>query len=178
VRVSVYVATSLDGFIARKNGDLDWLTQADSAGHDDYGYAEFMASVTCIVMGRKTLETVLQFPHWPYPQKRVVVLSNTLTELPQVIDGQLEVTNEEINELTRRLKAAREKRLYIDGGQTIQGFLQQGLITDLTITYIPVLLGEGIALFGHLPADIQLKHLKTRTYANGFVQSHYSCLYQ
>ncbi|MDQ6892355.1 MAG: dihydrofolate reductase family protein [Acidobacteriota bacterium] len=169
MKASVFIATSLDGFIARPDGALDWLP----AGAEPHGYDEFIATVDTIVIGRKTLETVLSFDKWPYGPKPVVVLSTTLSEV-QVPDGAVcDVMAGSPQEILDRLTERGMKHLYIDGGVTVQGFLRAGLIQRMTITRIPVLLGSGIPLFGSIPRDIRLEHVATRTYSGGLVQSEY-----
>ncbi len=174
MKVSVFIATSLDGFIARKNGDIDWLMSADnSEGAEDYGYKEFSDSVDCLVMGRNTLETVLRFPEWPYEGMRVIVLSNTIKDVPPRAVGKIELYSDSLQKLLNNLEHEGCKRLYIDGGITIQSFLAEGLITNLTITKIPILLGDGRPLFGNTEQEIKLRHVKTEVYSNGFVKSTY-----
>ena len=170
MKASVFIATSLDGFIAREDGGLDWLP-AD--GGEPHGYTEFIATVDALVIGRKTLETVLGFDAWPYGTKPVVVLSTTLSAVT-VPDGAVcEVMAGTPREILARLAHRGMKHLYIDGGVTIQGFLEAGLIQRLIITRIPVLLGRGIPLFGPLSHDIRLEHVGTRSYPSGLVQSEY-----
>jgi dihydrofolate reductase len=170
VKASVFIATSLDGFIAREDGGLDWLP-AD--GGEPHGYTEFIATVDALVIGRKTLETVLAFDAWPYGTKPVIVLSTTLSAVT-VPDGAVcEVMVGSPREIIARLAHRGMKHLYIDGGVTIQGFLEAGLIQRLIITRIPVLLGRGIPLFGPLSHDIRMEHVGTRSYPSGLVQSEY-----
>ncbi|MBU2713555.1 dihydrofolate reductase family protein [Zooshikella harenae] len=176
MQISVFIATSLDGFIARKNGDIGWLEKAgDGDNTTDFGYEDFMSSVTCLVMGRKTFEKVLSFPEWPYEKKRVILLSHTLLSVPSELEGKVELYSGEISALVDRLKDEREQRVYIDGGVTIQAFLQAGLVDDITITRIPVIIGEGLPLFAQTGHDVSLTHIATRAYDNGFVQSTYRC---
>jgi len=167
---SVFIATSLDGFIARPDGALDWLPQD---GGEPHGYDEFIASVDTIVIGRKTFETVLGFPAWPYGEKRVVVLSSRPLDLSVVKDGVVEQMSGPPPEIVSRLAASGAKHAYIDGGVTIHGFLRAGLIQRLIVTRVPVLLGGGIPLFGSLPRDVRLRHVATRAYRSGLVQSEY-----
>lgn len=175
LKCSVFIATSLDGFIARTDGALDWLPQ-DGAADDgeDYGYNAFIASVDTLVIGRKTYELVLTFGEWPYPGKRVVVLSSHYPVTSQPLADGVEGTSCPPRELVQRLAAEGARHAYVDGGKTIQSFLNAGLIHEITITRVPVLLGAGIPLFGPLERDIALRHLATRSYANGLVQSRYS----
>ena len=174
MKISVFIATSLDGFIARKDGDINWLMDAGNTNsEEDYGYTIFSDSVDCIIMGRNSLEKVLTFPEWPYKNKRVIVLSNTLKKAPLSVTEKIELYSGSLQELIVKLEKEGCNRLYIDGGKTIQSFLSEGLITDLTITKIPILLGEGLPLFGYVEKDIKLKHIKTETYSSGFVKSTY-----
>jgi dihydrofolate reductase len=167
--VSVFVGTSLDGFIARPNGDLDWLP---AGGGEPHGYEEFIASVDAIVIGRKTFETVLTLSPWPYGDKRVVVLSSNLVDV-STAEGVVEQMAGPPAEIISRLADSGAHHLYVDGGITIQRFLRAGLIQRLIITRVPVLIGEGIPLFGSLPRDIRLRHVATRHYPSGLVQSEY-----
>lgn len=166
---SVFIGTSLDGFIAREDGALDWLP-ADAEPH---GYDEFMATVDALVIGRKTFETVMGFDAWPYGTKPVVVLSTSLPGVTVPAGAVCEVMAGTPGEIVTRLASRGLKHLYVDGGITIQRFLAAGLIQRLIITRIPVLLGSGIPLFGALPHDLRLKHVATRTYPSGLVQSEY-----
>jgi dihydrofolate reductase len=169
MKASVFIATSLDGFIARQDGALDWLPVN---GGEPHGYTEFMATVDALVIGRKTFETVLTFDAWPY-EKPVVVLSTTLTEVKAPDGVVCEVMAGTPQEIVTRLSQRGLRHLYIDGGVTVQGFLRAGLIQRLIITRIPVLLGSGISLFGSLSHDIRLEHVATRSYPSGMVQSEY-----
>jgi len=166
---SVFIATSLDGFIARANGDLDWLPPD---GGEPHGYDEFLAAVDALVIGRKTFETVLTFASWPYGEKPVFVLS-TRTLAPTPLGAVVERMSGHPADIMSQLAARGIHHVYVDGGITIQRFLQAGLIQRLIITRIPVLLGAGIPLFGTLQRDIVLRHVGTRQYASGLVQSEY-----
>ena len=174
MRASVFIATSLDGFIARKDGSVDWLMAASTPDDaEDYGFKAFFESVDCMVMGRNTMDIVLGFGEWPYEGKRVVVLSNTLKEVPDGLVGKIELYAGSLQELTTKLASEGCQRLYVDGGKTIQSFINESLITDMTINTIPILLGEGLSLFGPTPHDIHLKHTSTHSYPSGFVISSY-----
>lgn len=166
---SVFVGASVDGFIARADGALDFLPQ-DAEPH---GYDEFMAEVDTIVIGRKTFETVLGFESWPYGRKRVVVLSNRPIDLSAVRGGVVEQMAGPPADVVARLAASGARHLYVDGGLTIQGFLRAGLIQRLIVTRVPVLIGEGIPLFGAVPHDVRLRHVATRHFPSGLVQSEY-----
>jgi dihydrofolate reductase len=167
---SVFVGTSVDGFIARPNGDLDWLPPG---GGEPHGYEEFIASIDAIVIGRKTFEKVLTLGPWPYRDKRVVVLSSHPVDLSAAAGGIVEQMAGPPAEIVSQLAASGAHRLYVDGGITIQGFLRAGLIQRLIITRVPVLIGDGVPLFGTLPRDIRLRHVATRHYPSGLVQSEY-----
>ena len=162
--ISVFVGTSLDGFIARPNGAFDFLPDEP----EPHGFEEFLASVDALVMGRNTFEVVLPFPEWPYGDKRVVVLSSRPVEHPKV-----EHMSGTPAEIVAKLAASGAHHLYVDGGFTIQEFVRAGLVDRFIITRVPVLIGEGISLFGTVPHDIKLRHVGTRTFPSGLVQSEY-----
>jgi len=169
MKASVFIGTSVDGFIARANGDLDWLPPD---GGEPHGYDEFMATVDALVIGRKTFETVLTFDAWPYGDKPVFVLSSRpLAPAPPA--AVVERMSGDPVEIVSQLAARGIRHVYVDGGITIQRFLQDGLIQRLIITRVPVLIGAGIPLFGVTQRDIVLKHIGTRQYASGLVQSEY-----
>jgi len=172
---SVFIATSLDGFIAREDGRLDWLDAANACvpPGEDCGYGAFFASVDALVMGRATFETVLGFPEWPYADKPVWVVSRTLAALPAGLPPTVRLVRGTPREIVHDAAAAGWQRLYIDGGQLIRAFLQAGLITDMTLTTVPVLLGAGRPLFGAMAGDMALRLVETKGYAFGFVQSTY-----
>lgn len=170
---SVFIATSLDGFIARPDGALDWLPVPGPDDPEDYGYHAFMESVDALVMGRKTFETVLAFDPWPYAGKRVIVLSESRTTLPESLEDRAELFNGPIEDLVEKLTREGVRRVYLDGGNTIQRFLRAGRVNDMLITRIPILIGQGIPLFGSLAADIPPTLEESRAYPNGFVQYRY-----
>jgi dihydrofolate reductase len=170
LKASVFIGTSLDGFIARANGDLDFLPPG---GGEPHGYDEFMATVDALVIGRKTFETVLSFDTWPYGEKPVVVLSTSpLAPVPR--GAVVKHMSGAPADIVSQLAARGIQHIYVDGGMTIQQFLQAGLIQRLIITRVPVLIGTGIPLFGALRRDIALRHVATRQYASGLVQSEYA----
>ena len=169
MQASVFIATSLDGFIAREDGTLDWLP----SDPEPHGYDEFIASVDAIVIGRKTFETVLTFGEWAYGTKPVVVLSSRPSELTAPKGAVCDMMSGTPTEVVARLAERGLQHLYVDGGVTIQGFLEAGLIQRLVITRIPVLLGRGIPLFGPISRDVRLEHVATRAYPSGLVQSEY-----
>lgn len=177
MRCSVFIGTSLDGFIARRDGAIDFLDYRSGPAppDEDFGYTEFFDSVDVLIMGRKTLETVIGFglPEWPYGDKPMVVVSRTLQAPPVGCPASVKVSDLPPAELVAKLAREGRRRAYVDGGATIQSFLSAGLIDDLTITRIPILLGDGIPLFGILPRDVPLVHESTRAYDCGLVQSRY-----
>jgi dihydrofolate reductase len=169
MEISVFVGTSVDGFIARANGALDFLPPG---GGEPHGYDEFIATVDALVIGRKTYETVLAFESWPYGTKTVIVLSTgSLADPPA--GAIVEQMSGPPTEIVARLSARGIRHIYVDGGITIQRFLQAGLIQRMVITRVPVLIGEGIPLFGSIPSDIPLRHVGTRQFPSGLVQSEY-----
>jgi dihydrofolate reductase len=168
--VSVFIGTSVDGFIARPNGDLDFLPPG---GGEPHGYDEFIGSVDALVIGRNTFETVLAFPVWPYGDKRVVVLSSRALDLSAVRGGVVEQMAGPPAEIISKLAASGVHHVYVDGGKTIQRFLREGLVQRLIITRVPVLIGDGIPLFGMLPRDIRLRHIATQHYPSGLVKTEY-----
>jgi len=174
-KTSVYIATSIDGFIARPDGSLDWLNDANAGvpSGEDFGYKEFMKSVDVLVMGRNTFAQVLTFDAWPYEDKKVVVLSSKPLRVPVELTNTVSASAESPNVLVERLSADGAIHLYIDGGVTIQRFLATGLIDEITITLIPVILGQGRPLFGQIEKDIPLVHLATKTFDSGFIQIKY-----
>lgn len=142
-------------------------------GGEPHGYDEFIASVDAIVIGRKTFETVLAFDAWPYGDKRVVVLSSRPVDFSSVVGGVVEQMGGSPADVVAQLAATGAHHLYIDGGITVQRFLRDGLIQRLIITRVPVLIGDGIPLFGTLPHDVRLRHIATRSFPSGLVQTEY-----
>jgi dihydrofolate reductase len=171
MRATVFVGTSVDGFIARRDGRFDFLPEEPEA----HGYDEFMASVDTIVLGRNTFELVMSFGSWPYPKsKRVVVLSSRPVELPAK-QNVVQLSGDP-NEIVAKLEAMGAQQLYVDGGDTVQRFLRAGRIDRLIITRVPVLIGDGISIFGALPHDVRLRHVATRSFPSGLVQSEYEVI--
>ena len=169
IRASVFVGISVDGFLARKDHTFDFLP--DDA--EEHGYVAFMASVDAMVIGRNTYDTVRSFDPWPYGIKPVFVLSSRPFEMPPSAEAVVERMEGDPSEITHRLADRGFQHLYVDGGITIQQFLRAGLIQRLVITRVPVLIGTGIPLFGDLPRDVKLRHISTRDFPSGLVQSEY-----
>ena len=177
---SVYLGMSVDGFIARLDGDISWLDggaapddgdapRPDDGEGGDFGFAEFVGGIDALVMGRSTYEFIAPFPEWPYQGKPVHVLSTTLEP---GADGRITV-HRSLDEAVEALGAAGYRRVYVDGGRTVHAFLRAGLIADLTLSRVPVLIGTGHTPFGEFAADIRLEHVRTRSFAGGMVQSTY-----
>ncbi len=172
VKCSVFIATSVDGFIARPDGDIGWLGEPDE-NEEDHGYERFMASVDHLVMGRNTFEKVLSFGiPWPY-DKPVVVLSSKPLQIDEGLRKSVEQMAGSPQEILGQLAKRGAQHVYLDGGDTIQRFLRAGLVQRLIMTRIPVLLGEGLPLFGTLPQDVRLRHVETQTFSRGLVQTEY-----
>jgi dihydrofolate reductase len=170
MNVSVFCGVSVDGFLARPDHALDFL---DAGGQEPHGFEEFYAGVDVVVIGRRTFEVVSKFAEWPYGKKPVVVLSSRRVGFSSVKGGVIEQMSGEPSEIVKQLKSRGFKHAYVDGGITIQRFLAAGCIDRLVITRVPVLIGAGIPLFGPLPHDIILRHVATRWYEGGLVQSQY-----
>ena len=167
----VFIGTSLDGFIARKNGDIDWLVHYanDEAVN---AYEKFMSRIDAIVIGRGTFEKVLSFPSWPYT-KKVFLLSTSIKDVPAILKEKVTILSMKPAELLNYLSGKGFSNIYVDGGKVIQDFLKEDLIDELIISKVPVLLGDGIPLFGYLHADLQFKHKRTEAGSNGLVRSYY-----
>jgi dihydrofolate reductase len=172
VKISVFVGVSLDGFLARRDGAFDFLPEG---GGEEHGYAEFLATVDALVIGRKTYEVVLGLPAWPYGERHVVVLGTSAITPPRAaVAAHVERLDGAPRAIAALLAARGVQHVYVDGGLTIQGFLRAGLVDRLVITRVPVLIGEGIPLFGPTGRDIALLHVATRALASGLVQSTYN----
>jgi dihydrofolate reductase len=169
----IFIATSLDGYIADKNGGIDWLQSIPNPDNDDMGYVEFSNGIDALVMGRITFETVLGFDvDWPY-NKPVFVLSNKLNKIPESHKDKAFLAKGTLTEILDQINEKGFNRLYIDGGTTIQNFLREDLIDEMMIATIPVLLGGGSLLFGELPHELTFKLIGTKTYLNQITQNHY-----
>ncbi len=186
MKCSVYIATSADGYIATLDGNVDWIhtagnEKADMTSNPDMGFGNFMASVDCMVMGRKCMEMIssmnLTPEQWPYGDTHIVVLSNTITTPPENMKGKVEMFSGEITDLVKKLENKGFRHTYIDGGSTITSFLNHRLINEMTITRVPLLLGAGIPLFGKLGNQINLAESEATAFANDFVQVKYKINY-
>jgi len=170
---SVFIATSLDGYIADREGKIDWLESIPNPSQDDIGYVEFNSRIDALIMGRISFETVLGFDvSWPY-DKPVYVLSNSMTAIPKSHEGKAFLVNGSLEKVLAHVHQQGHHRLYIDGGTTIQNFLKQDLIDEIIITNFPILLGGGYPLFGSLPNRLEFELVKSNLYLGQIVQRHY-----
>ena len=171
MKTTVYVGTSLDGFIARKDGNIDWLVKYQNKEVHD-SYKEFISRIDAMVIGRGTFEKVLSFPVWPY-EKKVYVLSTSLKQIPETLNEKATLIAMKPVALLSYLSDKGFSNIYIDGGKVIQSFLKEDLIDELIITRVPELIGSGIPLFGYLDNDLRFEHIKTNIYSDGLVKSQY-----
>ncbi|MGL6315183.1 dihydrofolate reductase family protein [Vibrio sp. WXL103] len=186
MKCSVFIATSVDGFIARKDGSVDWLHSAGNPNAENDGLAEqtfgdYIASIDCMIMGRNCMQVIsdmdLTPEQWPYGETRIIVLSTTLSQPPENMQDKVELYSGELNALLTLLESEGYQHAYVDGGATIQSFLNLKRIDEMTITYAPIILGEGIRLFGPTNHDIKLTEAKSTTFANDFIQVNYKVSY-
>jgi len=169
----VFIATSLDGYIATSDGGIEWLNEIPNPDQSDYGFVDFINGVDAIIMGRKTYEKVLSFKgDWPYV-KPVFVLSNTLTTVPGELKGKVEIVKGNIRSIIGTLNERGYQNFYIDGGQTIHSFLEADMIDEMIITRISILLGKGIPLFRDMKNSLKFKHVETIAYNENIVKGHY-----
>lgn len=187
MKCSVFIATSVDGFIAKEDGSVDWLEtagnpDANMGDRADMGFNSFIESVDCMIMGRGTLEVLSGFDltteQWPYRNARVIGLSNTLTEPPDNLSDRVEMYSGDLRELVASLEKEGYLHAYVDGGKTVQSFLDLKLIDEMVLTRAPVILGGGIPLFGKTGRSTKLVNLKAEAFPNDFVQLHYKVSYQ
>lgn len=185
-KCSVYIATSADGYIATLNGGVDWLhtagnAEADIASSPDMGFGDFIGSVDCMVMGRKCMEMIssMNLPpeQWPCGDIHIVVLTKSIKEPPKNLIEKVEIFSGDMPSLIKTLEGKGFKHAYIDGGSIITSFLNLKLINEMTNTKAPVLLGEGIPLFGKIDRRIKLEKSEARSFSNDFIQVKYSANY-
>ena len=177
---TVYVGASVDGFIARENDTFDFLEASDGSGetpgdpNEDYGFAEFMKSIDALVMGRRTFEVVRPFAQWPYGETPVFVWTRRPLDLPPDYPHPVEPVAGLPADVVAQLAQRGLHRLYVDGGRTIQTFLEAGYVDRLVVSRVPVLIGQGISLFGPLSRDVKLEHVATKVWPGGMVRSEYA----
>lgn len=186
MKCAVFIATSADGYIATVDGGVEWLetsgkADVDLGEHVDMGFNSFIASVDCMIMGRGCMEKLASFnltpEQWPYGNIRIIALSKSVKQVPDNLKGKVEIHSGDISTLISELEKEGFKQAYIDGGATITSFLKAKLIDEITITQAPILLGEGIPLFGVSSQKIKLKNAKATAFANDFVQVMYEVNY-
>ncbi|MCH9611644.1 MAG: putative protein YyaP [Chlamydiia bacterium] len=170
-KVTVYIARSIDGYIAKKDGNLDFLSYGHK-GDEDYGFSAFKSSVDAVIMGRNTYDVVDQFDPWAYAGKRVIVLSSTLRHARE----EVEVYQGDLPPLLQRLDQEGIKHIWVDGGVTATQFLAQGLVNELIISQIAILIGDGIPLFTPFNRELPCKLLSHKSFPSGLVQTHYHIL--
>lgn len=169
----VFIATSLDGYVARTDRTLDWLMK-QPAEDGDTAFADFMKSVDGLIMGAGSFRTLLVMEEWPY-DKPVIVMSLSMqdSDIPPHLAGKVRISDAPISALMEQLDRRGWKRVYVDGGRLVQSFLREGRIADLEITVVPILIGSGIRLFGALEQDIDLELVSTEPRKNGMVTLKY-----
>ena len=186
MKCSVFIATSADGFIAKEDDAIDWLhtsgkPDVDMGNDADMGFNDFITSVDCMIMGRKCMEVIagmnLTDEQWPYGDIRIVVLSNTLKEAPEGVKGRIELYSGDLLQLVSNLEKEGLKHAYIDGGKTIQSFINLKLINELTLTQVPILIGKGIPLFSELTKDVALENAQAKAFPNDYIQLKYQVNY-
>ena len=169
----VFIGRSLDGFIAGKNGELDWLEMIPNPDNIEMGFASLMEEIDAVVMGRTTFEMVCSFGgDWPY-NKHVFVLSNSMKSIPENLNGKVTLLQGSPQEVLSEIHQKEYFKLYIDGGRTVQDFLKEDVIDELKITTIPILLGGGFPLFGELPNPLEFEHIESKVFLNQIVQDWY-----
>ncbi len=171
-KVSIYIASSIDGYIARKDGNLDWLHYGH-IGDEDYGFKKFTSTIDAVVMGRNTYEVVAGFDEWAYKDKRVIVLSKTLPKVRK----EAELFSGQLTELLTKLHAENIKRIWVDGGVTVSKFLEEGLVDDITVSIIAMVLGSGIPLFSTMNQEHKCHLVSTQSYPSGLVQLKYEVMH-
>ena len=186
MKCSVYIATSADGYIATPKGDVDWLhtaanSKADMSENPDMGFKDFIGSVDCMIMGRKSMEIISSFnlapEQWPYGSTKIYVLSSSIKEPPENLNGKVEIYSGEVTGLINQLENKGFKHAYVDGGATITSFINLQLINEMIITKAPVILGEGIPLFGKINKKIKLVNSEAVAFPNDFIQVKYGVNY-
>ena len=186
MKCSVFIATSADGYIATSEGAVDWLhtsgnQDADMSANPDMGFHHFIASVDCMIMGRKCMQTLADFnlapEQWPYGDIKIYVLSHSVSVAPENMRNKVEMYSGDILALINKLASDGYQHAYIDGGKTITAFINQQLINEMIITKAPIILGEGIPLFGKIEKPIKLLEANATAFPNDFIQIKYSVSY-
>ena len=168
--VILYIAVSLDGYIARVDGGVDWLNGFTMPG-EDYGYAAFYKSVDCIVMGSRTYQQVLDFGDWPYPGKMSIVFTHRESRTDR---EDIEFSSGDVELILQNIKARGYDSIWLlGGGYLVRAFMTKGLVDEYIISIIPLILGEGIALFNPVKLEERLEFVEALTFPDGLVQLHY-----
>ena len=169
-KITLFIATSLDGYIARKNGDIVWLSTVETPG-EDYGYGDFIKSIDTVIMGRKTYDKILSFGiDFPHKNKSCFII----TRKPRPSENNIEFYSGEPDALIKRIRNKGGKNIFIDGGaQIVNEFMKRDLIDFFIISIIPVFLGSGISLFQEERPEIKLQLLKCKNFRSGLVQLTY-----
>lgn len=177
-KISVFIATSLDGYISKEDGSIDWLNLFNETvpSGEDCGYKSFISTVDILVMGRKSFEKICEFDSWPYDLPVIVLTTQRNYPIPEHLKTKVTVTSENPKDLIQRLSLEKIKHIYLDGGKTIQSFIKENLVDEVTITLIPILLGGGRSLFGSLDNEVFLKQIESHVYDFGCVQVKYKLL--
>ena len=183
LKCSVYIATSVDGYIATQDGGVEWLENAgnpesgDREPVGDCGFAAYMASVDCMIMGRKCMEMIASFDltpeQWPYGNIPIFVISNTVKSPPESLGNRVKMYSGDLAVLTEQLASDGYNHAYIDGGATITSFIDLGLLDEICVTQIPILLGGGLPLFGKIDRHIKLENAEVAAFSNDFIQWKY-----
>jgi dihydrofolate reductase len=183
LKCSAFIATSVDGYIASRDGAVDWLESAGYPEADDRedigdgGFAAYMASVDCMIMGRKCMETLAEFnltpEQWPYGNIPIYALSNTIRQPPESLGNRVKMYSGNITQLLETLTSEGLQHAYIDGGATITSFLQLGYLNEICVTQVPILLGDGMPLFGKLDRNVKLEKAEATVFSNDFIQWKY-----
>ncbi len=169
----VFIARSIDGYIADKDGGIDWLHSVPNPNNLDMGYSELLSRIDAILMGRNTFEMVCSFDiEWPY-KKPVFVMSTSLNTIPEKYKNQVALVKGTLTKILEQIHSKGYLKLYIDGGKTIQSFLQEDLIDELILTTIPIVLGGGVPLFADLPKPLTMEHVKSEVFLNALTQDTY-----
>ena len=187
MKCSAFIAISADGYIATADGGVEWLELAGNSETGDReqfgsaGFEAYIASVDCMIMGRKCMEKISSFnltpEQWPYGDARIIVLSNTIKTPPENLNGKVEIYSGEISALISKLENDDFQHAYIDGGTTITNFINLKLINEMTITRAPILLGDGLPLFGKTKQPIKLEDAQATAYPNDYIQVKYRVNY-
>lgn len=167
-----FIATSSDGFIARKNGDLDWLPQPKTDNKEDYGYSKFISKIDTIIMGRNTFEKVAGFDKWPY-KKPVIVISTKIKKVPPKLNNNKILIKKNPDETIQIIKEQKLKTIYVDGGKTIRWFIKNNLLDEIIITIIPIKLETGIKLFTNKNQKYKFLLKDKIDFENGIIQEKY-----